>query len=205
MSTENKIAKRYNRIAGIYDIMEAPMEKLFSKWRRKMLKDASGKTLEVGIGTGKNIPHYPDDIELTGIDFSPKMVEIARRKTKTSDNVKIVEMDAENMDFSDDSFDTVVTSCVFCSVPNPVKGLQEIRRVCKNGGRVLMLEHVRSEIKGVGQLMDAFNFIPVHIYGANINRRTYENLLKAGFNSQHINVKDLWLDIVKLIEIKNFK
>ena len=205
MSTENKIAKRYNRIAGIYDMLEAPMEKLFSKWRRKMLKGASGKTLEVGIGTGKNIPHYPKDVELTGIDFSPKMVEIARRKTKTSDNVKIVEMDAENMDFSDDSFDTVVTSCVFCSVPNPVKGLQEIRRVCKNGGRVLMLEHVRSEKKGVGQLMDAFNFIPVHIYGANINRRTYENLLKAGFNSQHINVKDLWLDIVKLIEIKNFK
>ena len=181
------------------------MEKLFSKWRRKMLKDASGKTLEVGIGTGKNIPHYPKDVELTGIDFSPKMVEIARRKTKNSDNVKIVEMDAENMNFSDDSFDTVVTSCVFCSVPNPVKGLQEIRRVCKNGGRVLMLEHVRSEKKGVGQLMDAFNFIPVHIYGANINRRTYENLLKAGFISQHISVKNLWLDIVKLIEIKNFK
>ena len=205
MSTDNKIAKRYNRIAGIYDIMEAPMEKLFSKWRREMLKDASGKTLEVGIGTGKNIPWYPRNIELTGIDFSPKMVEIARRKAKNTDNVKIVEMNAENMDFSDDSFDTVVTSCVFCSVPNPVKGLQEIRRVCKNGGRVLMLEHVRSEKKGVGQLMDAFNFIPVHIYGANINRRTYENLLKAGFISQHISVKNLWLDIVKLIEIKNFK
>jgi ubiquinone/menaquinone biosynthesis C-methylase UbiE len=205
MSASNKIAKRYNRIAGIYDIMEAPMENLFSKWRREMLKEASGKTLEVGIGTGKNIPFYPEDIQLTGIDFSPKMVEIAREKAEKSKSVKILEMDAENMSFSDDSFDTVVTSCVFCSVPNPVKGLEEIRRVCKNKGKILMLEHVRSRKKVVGELMDVFNFIPLHLYGANINRETYENLLKAGFSSQHIKVRNLWHDIVKYIEINNLK
>ena len=205
MSTDNKIAKRYNRIAGIYDMMEAPMENMFSKWRKNMLKGASGKTLEVGIGTGKNIPYYHDDIELTGIDFSPKMVEMASKKAKNSENVKILEMDAEEMEFSNDSFDTVVTSCVFCSVPHPVEGLREIRRVCKNGGKILMLEHVRSHKKIIGGLMDMFNFIPLHLYGANINRRTYENLLKAGFNPQHICVKNLWLDIVKLIEIKNVK
>jgi len=205
MSTDNKIAKRYNRIAGIYDMMEAPMENMFSKWRKKILKDASGKTLEVGIGTGKNIPYYHDDIELTGIDFSPKMVEMASKKAKNSENVKILEMDAEEMVFSNDCFDTVVTSCVFCSVPHPVEGLREIRRVCKNGGKILMLEHVRSHKKIIGGLMDMFNFIPLHLYGANINRHTYENLLKAGFNPQHISVKNLWLDIVKLIEIKNVK
>ena len=68
-----------------------------------------------------------------------------------------------------------------------------------------MLEHVRSENKIVGELMDVFNFIPLHLYGANINRRTYENLLNAGFDSRYISVANLWLDIVKLIEIKNFK
>jgi len=109
------------------------------------------------------------------------------------------------MDFTDNSFDTVVTSCVFCSVPNPVKGLKEIRRVCKNDGKILMLEHVRSQKKVVGELMDVFNFIPLNIYGANINRETYQNLLKAGFQPENIEVENVWLDIVKLIRINNYK
>lgn len=205
MSTNNKIAKRYNRIARFYDILDKPMEMAASKWRKKLLSGVKGKVLEVGIGTGKNIPYYPDNVELTGIDFSPKMVEIARKKAKNKSNIEILEMDAEDLNFNPNSFDTVITSCVFCSVPNPVKGLKEIRRVCKNGGNILMLEHVRSEKKVVGELMDVFNFIPLHLYGANINRRTYGNLLKAGFDSQNISVKNLWLDIVKLIEIKKFK
>ncbi|MFW6275780.1 MAG: class I SAM-dependent methyltransferase, partial [bacterium] len=170
----NKIKKRYNRVARFYDILDKPMEMAASKWREKLLSGVKGKVLEVGIGTGKNIPYYPDNVELTGIDFSPKMVEIARKKAKNKSNIEILEMDAENMDFNDNSFDTVVTSCVFCSVPNPVEGLKEIRRVCKNGGNILMLEHVRSEKKAVGELMDVFNFIPLHLCGANINRRTYD-------------------------------
>ncbi len=202
---ENKIKKRYNRIAGFYDILDKPMEAAASKWREKLLSQISGKVLEVGIGTGRNIPHYPANVELTGIDFSPKMVEIARKKAGTKPNIEILEMDAENMDFSDNSFDTVITSCVFCSVPDPVKGLKEIRRVCKNGGKILMLEHVRSKKKVVGELMDVLNFIPLHLYGANINRRTYDNLLRAGFDAQNIRVENLWLDIVKLIEINNIK
>lgn len=199
----NKIKKRYNRVAGFYDILDKPMEMAASKWREKLLSGAKGKVLEVGIGTGRNIPYYPDNVELTGIDFSPKMVEIARGKAKNRKNVKILEMDAENMEFKDNTFDTVVTSCVFCSVPNPVQGLKEIKRVCKNGGKIVMLEHVKSHKKMVGPLMDAFNFIPLNIYGANINRETYQNLLNAGFKPEHIEVKNLWLDIVKLIRINN--
>lgn len=201
----NKIKNRYNRIARFYDIMDSPMEMMMSGWRKKLLENAEGKTLEIGVGTGNNIPHYPEHIELTGIDFSERMVAIAREKYGNRKNVKIVQMDAEDMAFRDNSFDTVVTSCVFCSVPDPVKGLQEIRRVCKNGGRILMLEHVRSEKKVVGKMMDMINFIPLHIYGANINRRTYENLLKAGFKPEQIDVKNLWSDIVKRYLIDNKK
>jgi ubiquinone/menaquinone biosynthesis C-methylase UbiE len=118
---------------------------------RKLLQGVKGKVLEVGIGTGRNIPYYPHNVELTGIDFSPKMVEIARKKAKNKENVTILEMDAENMDFNDNSFDTVITSCVFCSVPDPVQGLKEIKRVCKNGGKIVMLEHVRSHKKVWGR------------------------------------------------------
>lgn len=201
----NKIQHRYNRIAGLYDILEAPMEHLFSKWRRELLSETSGETLEVGIGTGKNIPFYPENVDLTGIDFSPKMVEITNRKLRDHprSNTRIIQMDAEEMEFADNTFDNVVTSCVFCSVPDAVQGLKEIKRVCRDGGKVLMLEHVRSKKKITGKFMDIINPIPLYIYGANINRRTYENLLKAGFKPEQIEVKNIWLDIVKLIRIYN--
>lgn len=192
-------------MAKVYDLMDKPMEIVFVKWRKKMLREVSGKTLEVGIGTGKNLPFYPQDVDLTGIDFSEKMIEKARNKNNGPAKTQLLEMDAEKMLFEDNTFDTVVTSCVFCSVPNPVQGLKEIRRVCKNGGKILMLEHVRSHKKIIGPLMDAFNFIPLNLYGANINRETYQNLLKAGFKPDHIEVENIWLDIVKLIRINNKK
>jgi ubiquinone/menaquinone biosynthesis C-methylase UbiE len=204
-SKTNKIRNRYNRIAGVYDFMDRPMEMGFAKWRKKMLAEAIGKTLEVGIGTGKNLPYYPQDVELAGIDFSEKMIKKARNKTNRAANTQLLEMDAEEMSFKDKTFDTVVTSCVFCSVPHPVQGLKEIRRVCKNGGKILMLEHVRSHKKVIGPLMDAFNFIPLNIYGANINRETVDNLLRAGFEPKNIWVENLWSDIVKLIRITNYK
>jgi ubiquinone/menaquinone biosynthesis C-methylase UbiE len=200
---KNKIQKRYNRIARVYDILESPMEMRFSRWREELLKDAGGKTLEVGIGTGKNIPYYPEDVELTGIDFSERMIEIARKKAKDKHNVQLKVMNAEKMDFEDNTFDTVVTSCVYCSVPDPVQGLKEMKRVCKTNGKILMLEHVRSNHKAIGKVMDILNPIPLYIYGANINRRTYENLLKAGFEPKQVNIKQLWSDIVQLIRITN--
>lgn len=109
------------------------------------------------------------------------------------------------MSFADDTFDTVVTSCVFCSVPDPVEGLKEIRRVCKPNGKIVMLEHMRSQHRLVGKVMDAVNFIPLHTWGANINRKTLENIVKAGFKEEQIETQDLWSDIVKLIEIRNKK
>ncbi len=181
------------------------MEHMFSGYRKKLLKETEGKTLEVGVGTGKNIPYYPDNVEVTGIDFSEKMIEKAEKKSEKRDNVRVQVMDAEKMTFNDNIFDTVITSCVFCSVPDPVKGLQEIRRVCKTGGKILMLEHVRSNRKILGPLMDFLNPIPLNIVGANINRQTYQNLLKAGFDRKTIDVEYIWSDIVLMIRITNTK
>lgn len=199
----NKIQTRYNRIARIYDLLESPMESGFSKWRNELLEQAEGKVLEVGIGTGKNIPYYPKGVDISGIDFSERMIERARKKAWRKENVHLYVMDAEDMDFEDHSFDTIVTSCVYCSVPDPVQGMKEMKRVCKPGGKLLMLEHVRSKNKIAGKLMDILNPIPLHVYGANINRKTYKNLLKAGFKPENIHVKQLWFDIVKLIRIDN--
>jgi len=205
MDTNGKIKKRYDRIAKYFDSLEKPMGTSgFDKWRKELVRQVNGKTLEIGVGTGKNLPYYAKDISLTAIDFSKNMLDKAIAKHKNSlPNVNFLEMDVENMDFEDDTFDTVITSCVFCSVPDPVKGLKEIKRVLKPDGQLIMLEHVRSNGKVLGTLMDWLNFIPLNIMGANINRRTKQNLIKAGFND--IKVTELWKDIVKYFHVKNEK
>ena len=206
-NNNEKIKNKYNRVSKVYDLMEGPMESMsMGKWRSLLIeKIEGGKVLEVGVGTGKNLQHYPENLEITGIDFSENLLEKAKNKNKDNKNIKLIEMDAQDMQFNDNTFDTVVTSCVFCSVPDPVEGLKEIRRVCKAGGKIIMLEHMRSNNEVVGKIMDAVNFIPLNIWGANINRRTIENLKKAGFKEEDIEYQDVWSDIVKLIEIRNNK
>ncbi|UZQ48920.1 class I SAM-dependent methyltransferase [Clostridium kluyveri] len=200
-----KIRKRYNRASKFYDILESPMEMMSLKeWRINLMKELKRKVLEVGVGTGKNIEYYPDNIDITAIDFSEKMLGKAREKAqKYNKQVTLLQMDAQDMDFQDNTFDMVFTTCVYCSVPDPIKGLKEMRRVCKPNGKIIMIEHVRSEKKILGLIMDILNPIVVNTYGANINRKTVQNVYNAGFGS--IKVKDLYSDIVKNIVITNDK
>ncbi|MHA2284193.1 MAG: class I SAM-dependent methyltransferase [Promethearchaeota archaeon] len=199
-----KIKKRYNRISHVYDLIETPMEVFASRWREDITAEVYGKVLEVGVGTGKNIPYYTDDVEIVAIDFSKAMLVKAKKRFEGNrQNVTFLEMDVQHLDFEDNTFDCVLTSCVFCSVPLPVQGLKEIRRVCKPGGKTVMLEHVRSEKKLLGPLMDFLNPLPLYLYGANINRDTIGNLKEARFTN--IQVEDLWLDIFKKFIIINDK
>jgi ubiquinone/menaquinone biosynthesis C-methylase UbiE len=205
MNNTEKTKKRYDRVSVVYDILELPMEAMaLKKWRREVMKELTGKVLEVGVGTGKNIPFYPNDVDITAIDFSEKMLSKAKEKAKKFDKkVELLLMDAQQMDFPDNTFDRVFTTCVFCSVPDPVKGLEELKRVCKPGGKIIMIEHVRSEKKLLGPIMDAVNPITVNLWGANINRNTMDNLRKAGFtNVQEVNLAG---DIVKKIIITNIQ
>jgi len=193
--------KRYNRIAFLYDFMEAPMEGLrFASWRQELTGRIEGPTaLEAGIGTGKNLPYYPDDVHITAIDLSPRMLARARKKAnKLNIKVDLQEMDVQYLKFPDHSFDTVFATFVFCSVPDPVMGLRELRRVCKLEGRLLLLEHMRPGNAALGFLFDALNPMVVRMMGANINRRTIDNIRKAGWQIR--NEKNLYSDIVRWIE-----
>lgn len=193
--------KRYNRIAFLYDLMEAPMERLrFTSWRQKMMGRIAGPTaLEIGVGTGKNLIFYPDDVDITAIDLSPRMLERARKRAnKLNLNVNLQEMDVQHLNFADDSFDTVFATFVFCSVPDPIAGLQELRRVCKPDGKLLLLEHMRPENFVLGLTFDLFNPMIVRMMGANINRRTINNIWQAGWQ---IKAEEcLSSDIVRMIE-----
>ncbi|OJF90178.1 class I SAM-dependent methyltransferase [Alkalibacterium sp. 20] len=196
----DKIKNRYNRISGVYDSMDKMIK---DSWRKDLLKNVTGNVLEVGIGTGANLPFYPPDIHLTGIDFSPGMLNKARMKADTLElpyQISLVEMNAQEMDFPDNTFDYVVATCVFCSVPDPVKGLQEISRVCKPEGEIIMLEHMRSENAVVGKMMDIVNPVTVNTWGANINRRTLENINKAGLSIEE--KEDLVFTIFRKLKIK---
>lgn len=203
---EDKIKERYNRIAPVYDFMESLVEKgKMSDWRqdlwksvREYMPEKEGKLLEAGVGTGKNIEFHPENIEIYAIDFSEKMLNEARKKAKEYDKVvNFMNMDIQNLEFSDDYFDIIVTSCVFCSVPDPVEGLKELKRVCKPDGKIIMLEHMRTKKEPLGSLMDAFNWVSLYTWGANINRETIKNIEKADL--EIITANDLFLDIVKEI------
>ena len=199
MSEDKAEARRYNRVAWRYDILESPMEKMvFTKLRREMLSGVNGKVLEVGVGTGKSLPYYPEGVELVGIDISPKMLEKARKRAdKLGIGVDLRVMDVENLQFPDKTFDFIVVVFVFCSVTDPVKGLRELARVVKDDGKILMLEHVRSENRVIGKLMDWFNPIARWLFGPNINRQTVANVEAAGLAI--VSVESKGLKIIKRI------
>ncbi len=196
--TTASVRRKYNRVARFYDMRFMKMD---DRLHKEIWKHARGKVLEVGVGTGKNIPFYPKDVEVTAIDFSEKMLEKAvKKRDELGAKVDLRLMDAQKMDFPDQTFDTVITTCVFCTVPDPVAGLREIRRVCKPDGQVVMLEHVRSCRPVLGALMDWLNPLVYGLIGTNINRDTVENVKKAGLRV--ISVEKLWGDILLKIIAK---
>lgn len=172
---------RYNRIAPYYDFIELLSERVFKDWRSKLIAHARGKILEIGVGTGKNFPYYPKDADITGIDIADKMLPFARKRADGLGlAIKLIEGDVQALSFPDNSFDTAIATFVFCSVPDPILGLRELRRVVKPDGQILLLEHVRIDRPVIGIFMDILNPVFVNLLGPNINRRTVENVERAG-------------------------
>lgn len=196
--------KRWNLNSYFYDIWTAPMEILGGRaWRTLLFSQLpEGKILEIGIGTGVNIEYYPhQNRTYTGIDISPNMLKKAsKRASSYNKHVDLRIMDVENMAFSSETFDAVISTCVFCSVPDPVQGLKEIKRVLKKDGIALFLEHMRPEEEMLGKIFDKINPLTVRLMGVNINRRTNNNMRNAGF--EIIGQQMLFKDIFRFIKAK---
>ncbi|AEB11773.1 class I SAM-dependent methyltransferase [Marinithermus hydrothermalis] len=197
---QDEVTRIYNRNALVYDLMEAPMERLaFGRWRPLLFQELKGKVLEVGVGTGKNLPYYPSSVEVVAVDPSPAMLERARRRAqRLGVVVDLRQVDAQRLPFEDGSFDAVVASFVFCSVADPVAGLREALRVLRPGGELRLLEHLRPPQPALARVFDWFNPLAVRLTGANINRRTDENVRAAGFAQVRSRPLDR-LGIVRLI------
>jgi len=185
MKKETKAVKeKYDRSSFLYDITEYPIEKfLFSKWRKKYIPKLKGNILEIGVGTGKNFPYYNyKHAKVTGIDISKGMLRTAKQRAKNNKNIKLMVMDAQNLKFKNNTFDTIVTTCILCSIPDPVKALKEMKRVLKPKGRIIMIEHVLSKNKFLAFFEKINNPITEFLFGFNINRDTKQNIKKAGLH-----------------------
>jgi len=170
--------------AFIHDLVGAPMEKkpFIRDGRRKLLSAADGRVLEVGAGTGFNLPHYPSRVDdLTITDGSAGMLRRAKKRADRADRrVTATTADVESLPFEDASFDTVVGSLLLCSVGDQEKALAEIRRVLKPGGRYLFLEHVRSDDSKLAHRQDRWEGVwGVIAQGCHPNRDTLPRIESA--------------------------
>src|SRR3990170_5862787 len=191
-----KIKIDYDHVAKFYDGMFFVVEWFVSKKRKELLRQTEGIILEVGVGTGSSFKDYPPSKQIIAIDASKGMLLLANKKRGSYDgNIELQVEDVQNLPFKDETFDIIFTSLVFCSVRNSFRGLREMHRVLKKDGHLLMIEHVKSENRLVGYMMDKFN--PVVARFDNINRETVHYLKLAGFKVKQ--EKNLAFDIVKSV------
>ena len=194
---QTRVTRRYDRLASLYDICDAPMERMGTRRRRRrLIARAEGRVLEVGVGTAKNLQHYPGGVRLSGIDLSKQMLQRASRRARRLGIPMDLECaDGHHMPHPDETFDTTVATCVFCSVADPIGGLRELGRVTKRDGRILLLEHVRPRNRLLGRLADAVTVLTRRIFGFRANRRTEENVTAAGLRVVDIRREGIWREI----------
>ena len=159
-----------------------------------------GDILFMALGTGLDIPAFPPGKHIHAIDISPRMLEQAQPRIEAYEgSIDARVMDVHELDFDDNSFDQIFTSCTFCSVPNPVAGLESLRRVLRPGGELLMFEHTGSRYYPFKIMMDLMTLLTEKI-GPAMNRDTVANVRTAGFHVIEIN--NIFMDVVKTIRAK---
>jgi ubiquinone/menaquinone biosynthesis C-methylase UbiE len=188
----------FDGLSSVYDAGMLPLERLiFRRLRQRTFPALKGNVLELGIGTGINLPLYGPEARVTGCDASGEMLTWAAHRC-ASVCAGLAQADAQYLPFADGSFDAVAASLVFCSVADPARGLAEARRVLHTGGRLVLLEHTRGS--GVGAwLTDALH--PLwHSWArdCHLNRETARTVAEVGFRVQR--VEEHALGIVRVIE-----
>ena len=171
--------------AAMYDRMLSGVEKAGLRDRRaRLLESARGKVLEIGAGTGANLPLYGPNVEALTVTEpeAPMARRLAKRLREQPRAAELVETSAEQLPLPDGQFDTVVSTLVLCTVPDPMRALREVWRVLRPAGQLLFIEHVRSEEPKLAKWQDRLNAMNRVIgHGCNCNRSTLDAIEQAGF------------------------
>ena len=178
-----RIRRVYARSAPSFDRQARFWEKvLFQDGRRWACLQVRGEVLDVGIGTGLNLPLYPDDVRLTGIELCPEMLEIARRRAaELGRQVELRVGDAHALEFPAERFDCVVFTLSLCTIPDDRKAISEARRVLRPGGRLVLLEHVRSPLLPVRIVQRALEPLALWLGADHLLREPLEHVRSEGF------------------------
>ena len=172
----DKHSASYDKQIGFFD------RHLFRDSRAWVCAQASGRTLEVAIGTGLNLPLYPAGITLTGIDFSPAMLDIARRRAgELGATADLREADAQALPFAGDAFDTVVCTFSLCAIPDHRRALAEMRRVLRPGGLLLLADHVAGSARPTRAVQRLLEVVTVPLQGEHFLRRPLDQVKDLGF------------------------
>jgi ubiquinone/menaquinone biosynthesis C-methylase UbiE len=173
-----KQAPRYDKQIGFFE------RRLFGRTHRPWAcSRASGKTLEVAVGTALNLPYYPDDVQLTGLDLSPEMLAVAReRAAEAGRDIELREGDAHALSFADNSVDTVVCTYSLCNIPDPGRAVAEMRRVLRPGGKLILVDHIRSSVKPIFWFQKAIEFFTARLEEEHMTRRPLEQVEAAGLD-----------------------
>jgi ubiquinone/menaquinone biosynthesis C-methylase UbiE len=176
-----KEAHKYDREMRFFDRV------LFAGGREWVCAQAAGEVLEIGIGTGRNLPHYPKGVRLTAVELSPAMLEIARaRARELGGDVDLRLGDAQALDFPERSFDTVVCTLALCTIPDDRAAVAEVRRVLRPGGRFILLEHVRSPLLPVRLGQRLLEPLAARFQADHLLREPLEHLRAEGFEVEHV-------------------
>jgi ubiquinone/menaquinone biosynthesis C-methylase UbiE len=177
----DKSASRYNRQIAFFERI------LFGDGRRWVCSQADGEVLEIAVGTGRNLRHYPDGVRLTGIELSPEMLELARREAQVIGREADLRVgDAEALDFEDESFDTVTCTLSLCTIPDDRSAVEEMWRVLRPGGRLLLLEHVRSTVRPIRIGQRALEPLMLRFEHDHLLREPLEDVRAVGFSVERV-------------------
>jgi ubiquinone/menaquinone biosynthesis C-methylase UbiE len=182
------VRRHYDKTAARYDRQIKFFERvLFGEGRQWVCSQAEGDVLELAVGTGRNLRHYPPDVRLVGIELSPAMLEIAQREAAAVGREADLRVgDAESLDFPDESFDTVTCTLSLCTIPDDRAAVAEVMRVLRPGGRFIALEHVRSPVGPVRAVQRLLDPLMVRLEHDHLLREPLDHLTAVGFDVERV-------------------
>lgn len=182
-SRDDRLRGSWDRRASAYDRrMSTAERKWFGAARPWLCRRATGRTLEVAVGTGLNLPHYPAGLDLTGIEWSPSMLAVAvRRAADLGITADLRQADARDLPFAEASFDTVLMTFSLCSIPDERRAVDELARVLRPGGLLLLADHVESSSWAVRSLQRLVDVVSVPLQGERFCHRPLRQVESLGF------------------------